>query len=84
MRPGCCEPPVLYSWDVPEASAGGVSDDWATVARHVDAALRGAPGGARGVVRRVRVSLVGCGGYIDLGAVAEASRLDGGVVWTAR
>ncbi|QKG20395.1 hypothetical protein [Actinomadura verrucosospora] len=41
---------------MPEASAGGVSDDWATVARHVDAVLRGAPGGARGVVRRVRVS----------------------------
>ncbi|MDL4821154.1 hypothetical protein [Actinomadura opuntiae] len=69
---------------MPEASAGGVSDDWATVARHVDAALRGLPGGARGVVRRVRVSLVGRGGYVDLGEVAEASRLDGGVVWTAR
>ncbi|MFB4295402.1 hypothetical protein [Actinomadura sp. NTSP31] len=84
MRRGCCEPPTLYSWDVPDASAGGVSDDWATVARHVDAALLGLPGGARGVVRRVGVSLVGCGGYVDLGEVAEASRLDGGVVWTAR
>jgi hypothetical protein len=32
----------------------------------------------------VRVSLIGRGAYIDLGEVAVAARLDGGVVWTAR
>ncbi|GAA2149323.1 hypothetical protein [Actinomadura napierensis] len=54
------------------------------MARDVGAALRGLPHGARGVVRQVRVSFVGCGGYIDLGEIAEASRVGGGVVWTAR
>lgn len=85
VRP-CCEPPLLYSWDVEvrdEPLVGGVSDDWKVVVRRVDAALRGAPHGSRGLVHRVVPSLSGQVVYVDLGEVARASLGEGGVVWTA-
>ncbi|TDD63645.1 hypothetical protein E1293_42790 [Actinomadura darangshiensis] len=83
----CCEPVLLYSWDVDlddGSLVSGVSDDWRVVARQLDAVLRAAPSGARAVVRKVVLSLSGRGVYVDLGEIARASLGEGGVVWTSR
>ncbi|MEW2358860.1 hypothetical protein [Spirillospora sp. NPDC029432] len=73
--------PRLFAWDVAQLGAGGVSDDAAVAAERLLDALRDAPAGAEGVVRRVALG-AWCE-YVDLGEVARARRDAGGevVVW---
>ncbi|GAA4059313.1 hypothetical protein GCM10022214_09710 [Actinomadura miaoliensis] len=77
--------PALYSWDVQgyRLSVGGVTDDRKAAFRYVDAALRSAPGVARGAVWRVALSLSGQPVYDRLGAVGWAWRDEviGVVAW---
>ncbi|MFI0349681.1 hypothetical protein [Actinomadura sp. 9N407] len=73
-------PRRLYVWDVPPLRTGGVSDDAARAALGVLEALRDAPAGAEGTVRRVALGMQ-CD-YVDLGEVGRARRAaDGQVVW---
>ncbi|WP_131741303.1 hypothetical protein [Actinomadura roseirufa] len=79
-----CAP--LYSWDVKGrdgAGAGGVTDDCGEAVRQVDAALRDAPFGTRGVVRKVELSPSGQTMYLDRGEVARALKGPDTVVWAA-
>jgi hypothetical protein len=74
----------LFSWDVECRRLGGVTNNPALAAAHVFFALRDAPAGAVGTVRRVVLSMSGHVEYEDLGEVARVRRAaDGELLWWA-